>query len=170
LAQAGAQLEGARVLVLGAGGAARAGVFAALSGGARAVEVANRTYERAEALVDSVQDSRCAALAFTTHDLQAALDGADVLLQCTSAGMGDPNVSALPAGLVLPAQLIVLDMVYRPIETALLRQARDNGCRTVDGLWMLVHQALEQFRLWTGQDAPEPTARALHQHLLGAAT
>lgn len=167
LAQAGAGLKDASVVVIGAGGAARAGVFAALDGGARKILIANRTRARAEALAE---DAGCDVIEFDARALTASLASADILIQSSSAGMGEPDISALPDGVTLSSRLTILDMVYRPLDTALLRQGRAAGCRTIDGLWMLVHQALQQFRLWTGREAPPETARALHEHLRGSAT
>ena len=85
-------------------------------------------------------------------------------------GMGVPEQTPLPSGCRLASGRTVLDMVYRPLETALLREARANGCRAVDGLWMLVYQALEQLRLWTGRSVPDEVAVELHAHLKAEAT
>ena len=163
LEQAGAQLSGANVVVLGAGGAARAAVFAMLDAGAKSIAIANRTRANAEALA---LDSGAEAVELS----QLSLESADILIQSSTAGMNAPDQSLLSESVNLPSRLYVLDMVYRPLDTALIRRAAASGCKTVDGLWMLVHQALQQFRIWTGREAPEETARALHQYLRGAAT
>jgi shikimate dehydrogenase len=169
LAHAGVALADANVVVLGSGGAARAAVFAALDGGARRVQIANRTTDRAAVLARLAGDARCGVLGPEPGALQDALNSAHVLIQSTSVGMGDPMAQALPEGAVLGSGLAVHDMVYRPIETALLRAARARGCVTVDGLWMLVYQGLRQFQLWTKIEAPPTIAAALHAHLHGAA-
>ncbi len=135
--------RGKRVTVVGAGGAARAVVYALLELGAE-VTVTNRSPERAERL---------------SADLGARVgtldDPWDLLVNATPLGM-HPNEGELP---VPPERLrsgaLVFDTVYRPLETRLLREARARGCRTQDGLDMLVHQALEQLRLWCGR-APDP--------------
>jgi shikimate dehydrogenase len=161
LAGQGVMLKGARVLVLGAGGAARAAVQAAQASGAACVWVSNRTPERGQRLADAF-----GAVAVPTSGLAPLLQDVDVLLQASAAGLSRPTESALPVGCVLHPRLTVLEMVYQPLETQLLRDARASGARGVDGLWMLIHQALEQCRLWTGIEAPPEVAPALHAELL----
>jgi shikimate dehydrogenase len=164
LGRHGVRLDGARVLVLGAGGAARAAVQAARTAGAKSVLVSNRTPERAERLALAL-----GATAIPRGELPRLLADVDVLLQASAAGLLRPNESALPRGCVLHPGLTVLDMVYQPLQTQLLTEARSAGARTVDGLWMLVYQALEQCRLWTALDAPPEVAAALHEELLQGA-
>jgi shikimate dehydrogenase len=159
LASHGVSLGGARVLVLGAGGAALAAAQASRAAGARALFISNRTHPRAEALA---MEFGGVAVPLTAPGLQPVLAEAEVLLHATSAGLCSSSETALPPGCVLHRGLTVLDMVYQPLETALLRTARASGARTVDGLWMLVHQALEQLRLWTGVEAPPTLAAHLH--------
>lgn len=90
---------------------------------------------------------------------------ADVLVNATSVGLQAPDADPLPPPCRIHPQLAVLDMVYRPIETALLRRASAAGAARVDGLWMLVHQALEQLRLWTGRTPGPEIATLLHERL-----
>jgi shikimate dehydrogenase len=170
LTRAGARLSGARVLVLGAGGASRAAVFASLAEAATQVVMANRTVERAEALARETADARCRFIALDSPSFRSTLEATDVLVNATRAGMGTDDESPLPKTLRLHPGLTVLDMVYRPLETALLRHAQIQGARTVDGLWMLVFQALAQLKLWTGRDVPDDVANELHDHLKGEAT
>jgi shikimate dehydrogenase len=129
-------LAGRRAVVLGAGGTARAAVFALRKGGAR-VTVLNRTSERAD---------HAGGL-----DALATLDF-DVLVNTTSVGLRS-DASPVPAA-ALRAGAVVLDAVYDPPETRLLRDARERGARPIGGKWMLVGQALEQIRLWSGKEAP----------------
>jgi len=133
------ELRGLRATVLGAGGAARACVYALLQQGAH-VRVVNRTPARAERL--------CSELGGTLGRLE---DAYDLLINTTSVGM-HPEVSGtpIPAALLRPDSL-VFDIVYAPRETRLLREARASGCRTQEGLDMLLHQAVEQVRLWSGR-------------------
>ncbi len=162
LAGHGVTLSGAAVLLLGAGGAARAAAQAAQASGPKTLWVSNRTAERAVLLAEVFGGQ---AVPLQRAALQPLLDVADVLIQATSVGLGRPTETALPAGCVLHPRLTVLEMVYQPLETALLQSARAAGARSVDGLWMLVHQALEQLRLWTGVVAPGALAAELHQQL-----
>lgn len=145
-------LEGRRAVVLGAGGAARGVVFGLVRRGAR-VTVLNRTRSRAEALARSLG----AAGAGPLEELPRL--EYDVLVQTTSVGLrGDE--SPVPPAWIRPGA-VVLDAVYDPPETRLLREARARGARIVPGKWMLVYQAAEQIRLWTGREPPvEVMARA----------
>lgn len=145
LRAAGCEPTGARVVVLGAGGAARSIVDALGRADVEDLVVVNRSQERADA---------CAALAAVGRvGTLDHLADADVLVNATSVGMGTDE-SPVPAG-ALHAGLTVADIVYHPLETALLRAAAAAGARTVDGLGMLVHQAARQQVLWTGV-APDP--------------
>ncbi|MGO9063348.1 MAG: shikimate dehydrogenase [Myxococcaceae bacterium] len=164
LAGHGASLSGAHVVLLGAGGAARAAAHAAQASGAAALWVSNRTATRAAAVAEAFGGL---AVPLEPASLQPCLDRADVLIQASAAGLGRPTETALPAGCVLHGNLTVLDMVYQPLETALLRAARAAGAQAVDGLWMLVHQAVEQLRLWTGAEAPPELAASVHRELQG---
>jgi shikimate dehydrogenase len=138
------ELAGRRAVVLGAGGTARAAVFALRERGAR-VTVLNRTPQRAEALARELGAERAGALGEL-----AGLEW-DVLVNTTSVGLrGD--VSPVPAAALRAG--VVFDAVYDPPETRLLRDASACGARTVGGKWMLVEQAVEQIRLWTGKEAP----------------
>jgi shikimate dehydrogenase len=140
-------LDGREAVVVGAGGAGRAVAFALADAGC-AVHVANRTVERAEELAAEIEVG-------ATADGLESLDRvreADVLVNATSVGM-DENESPVPAD-YLHGDLAVLDAVYTPIETRLLRDARRAGATTVDGAWMLLFQGVEAFEQWTGRDAP----------------
>ena len=139
------RLDGARAVVLGAGGTARAVVFGLLERGAR-VHVLNRSPERAERLAQELGahgSGELSELARTPHD---------VLVNTTSVGLRE-DVSPVAAS-ALRAESIVMDAVYDPLRTRLLRDAEACGARTISGKWMLIHQAAEQFRLFTGREAP----------------
>jgi shikimate dehydrogenase len=155
---------GMRALVLGAGGAARAVVYALLEAGAAGVDVWNRHPERAEALVSGLANAASGTeLAVTTHP---NLGRADVLVNATSVGMvsagldpltpgGQPPIKELPLSAdELGDRLIVVDLVYRQDRTPLVRAARARGLRCADGIDVLVHQGAVSFRLWTGMHAP----------------
>jgi shikimate dehydrogenase len=149
--------QGKTALVVGAGGAARAVVFALRRLGAD-VGIANRTRARAERVA--------ADLGARAVDLDAPHE---LLVNATPVGMHpDAEATPVPAERLRPG-VVVFDTVYRPLETRLLREARARGCRTVDGLGMLVHQAVEQIRLWSGR-APDPRTlrRAAEQALAHA--
>lgn len=146
LAAAGYPLGDARVVVLGAGGAGRAVVAGALAAGAASVVVVNRSPGPAEAAV-ALGPDRCRV---GDH---ADVTGADVVVNATSVGMADAPGCPVPVEL-LRADQVVADLVYHPIDTALLRAAREIGAHTLDGVGMLVHQAADAFGLWTGVAPP----------------
>jgi len=151
-------------VVLGAGGGARAVVFALLAREVQRVYVINRTRERAEVLRKQF-GARVHLAAW--NEIGGLLGGAGLLVNTTSLGMvGQPP---LDINLRCPASLVVADLVYDPLETRLLAAARARGLRTADGLGMLLHQAVRGFQLWFGIK-PEVTAelRALIEADLGA--
>jgi shikimate dehydrogenase len=144
-------LAGARVVVIGAGGAARAVVAALADAGAR-IALHNRGPERARALVESLALPEVAWLPAAA--LADAVVGCDLLVQTTTVGMaGGPPGSPLPDGL-LPDRGAVVDLVYRPAVTPLLAAALAAGLPTQNGLPMLVYQGALSFEAWTGVAAP----------------
>ncbi|MDF1522899.1 MAG: shikimate dehydrogenase [Trueperaceae bacterium] len=159
-------VAGRQAVVLGAGGAARA-VVAALRDLGMEVAVHNRSPERACALVAALGGGGATVLA--DADLAAAVAAADLLVQTTTVGMaGGPLGSPLPEG-VLPTAGAVVDLVYRPAVTPLLRAARAAGLVVQNGLPMLVHQGAAAFEAWTGLPAPvDAMGRAAEAALGGA--
>lgn len=141
----GWNVPGCKVVILGAGGASRSAVYAFRQRGVE-VHVVNRTLARAQELA-----RRFGASAHEWNDLAKLLSQADVLVNCTSLGMQgkDPlEIDLAP----LNKNAVVYDIIYVPLETAILAQARKRGHRTVDGLGMLLQQAGFGFRKWFGGD------------------
>jgi len=131
-------------LILGAGGVARAAAYALHREGAL-VSIANRTFERAQKLAE---DIGCRAIDWAArHSISC-----DIVINCTSVGM-HPNVDESPVhhSLLKPG-LVVMDVVYTPETTLLIREARGRGCHVVTGVDMFVRQAAAQFKLFTGQE------------------
>ena len=148
---------GAHAVVLGAGGAAR-GVVHGLLGRGLSVAVVNRTAATAAALAAHFGS---AVSAHPWAALPACLDGAALLVNTTALGMAGQPPLALALD-PLPADAVVCDIVYVPLETALLRDARQRRNRAVDGLGMLLHQAVPGFARWFGAEAAvTPTLRAI---------
>ncbi len=136
-------LKGKKVVLLGAGGAARAIAFGLKECGAQ-ITIINRNYERAQSLASDVG---CLFRKF--NDLEAI--EADILVNATPVGMF-PAVNETPVlKNKLKPPMVVFDTIYNPIETKLLRDAKSQGCKIVGGLPMFVRQAAAQFKLWTGQ-------------------
>jgi shikimate dehydrogenase len=159
--QAGFEPVGKTVTILGAGGAARGAVAAMAAAGAKQIWVVNRTVERARALeslgpVTGVGWSKSID-AFET----------DALINATTLGMGGGPGPHAPLGMT-PKTCVVMDMVYKPLRTQLLEEARELGRPTVDGLAMLIGQARPSFKAFFGE-APDPAVdvRALALKALG---
>ena len=147
-----------RVVLLGAGGAARAVGFALVDAGARSLIILNRGVERGRALAWDlkVSDTEVAALSWKDGNTLTALAECDLLVNCTSVGMKDSaSEGRSPLGIgLIPKRALVYDVVYNPLETPLLAAARKAGARTLGGLPMLVYQGAASFELWTGKSAP----------------
>ena len=144
-------------VVLGAGGASRAVIYALLAREVQRVVVINRTIERAQSLQKQFGPRVKPA---TWDEITGLLGGAGLLVNTTTLGMtGQPQ---LELNLRCPPSLVVADLVYNPLTTKLLADARERGLRTADGLGMLLHQAVRGFELWFGVK-PEvtPELRAL---------
>jgi shikimate dehydrogenase len=140
-------LDGARAVLIGAGGAGRAVAFSLANAGAT-VRIANRTEARATELASAVPRASGHGL----DGLSELAETADILINATSVGMEEDR-SPVPAE-TLDRAMTVMDIVYRPLETRLLREASKVGATTIDGAWMLLYQGVEAFERWTGQNAP----------------
>ena len=157
-AMAGFDPRGKRAVLLGAGGAARAAVFALAEEGVMSLVIANRTLERAESLAAGLGGAipDVAAVPLGGAGLERAAAEADLIVNSTSVGMqgGDAGpISPLRAALIPPSAL-VYDMVYNPARTPLLEEAAEAGAACLGGLPMLVYQGAGAFERWTGLDAP----------------
>jgi len=137
-------------VVLGAGGAARAVLYALRLRKAADVRIVNRTLERAEDLAQEFATPDTPMRATPWRDLSRALDEATLLVNATSLGMAGSETLPMPEHLMMSAGAVVADLVYVPLETPLLRAAAQSGLRTADGLGMLLHQAVPGFEKWFG--------------------
>ena len=135
-------------VVLGAGGAARAVADSLVDAGMPEIRIVNRTPERAERLTKDIPGP---LVAVAVNDAPDALRDAGILVNATSLGMEGGRPLFLDSSHA-PQETVVMDLVYTPIDTALLVRARALGQRTVDGLGMLLHQARPGFRRWFGVD------------------
>ena len=149
------------VVILGAGGVARAVAFTLIKSGATQLTIINRTLERAEALsldltVSLDEGQGLAALAWEERSFRQALGQCDLVVNCTTIGMkhgageGQSPVDAK----FLTKDMLVCDLVYNPLETPLLKMAAAAGAQTLGGLPMLIYQGAAAFELWTGRQAP----------------
>jgi len=159
--------RGRKILILGAGGSARAAVYGLAKEGAREIRIANRHPDRAGKMVRDFQPlfrrTLFQALSLKKKDLVRGLEGADLVVNATPMGLKPADGSPVPAALVprrsAGKHLLFFDLIYhRP--TRFLKVAKQKGHRTVTGLGMLVYQGAEAFRLWTGKKAPVEVMRA----------
>ncbi len=153
LRRSGFEPEGKSAVIVGAGGAARAVVFGLLGAGSGEIVVLNRTLERAQVLVSSLGSEEVLhALPLTQEALVESARTADLLVNTTTVGMW-PQVdgSVWSDGVPVPSHLTVFDLVYNPLETQLLRQARQSGTCVIGGLGMLLRQGALSFDMWTDQ-------------------
>jgi shikimate dehydrogenase len=154
-------LTGKRVFLLGAGGAARAIAFGLKERGCH-VFIASRSPKKAAALAEEL------GMVHRPFPFAGRLD-ADVLVNATSAGMSPSDEESPVPKEVLDKRITVMDIVYKPLKTKLLREAEERGCRTIDGLEMLARQGAAQVEIWTGKkpeikEIKEDLRRALNQH------
>ncbi len=156
LARREIELEGKNVVMLGAGGAARAVSFMLVNEGAK-LTILNRTLDRAQELAAGIRSSlkkETHALEMNPVNLERAVSSADILVNTTSVGM-TPNVSVTPVpAKLLHSGLVVYDIVYTPGETRLLKEAKEKGATVLNGEEMLAWQGALAFEKWTGHKAP----------------
>lgn len=151
------------VVVLGAGGAARGAGAALIAAGAPELRFVNRTWSRAAGLAEAFPYT----YPFDWVDMAKAFDGAAAVINATACGLNGRDDLELPLD-ALPPTAVVMDMVYNPLETGLLRAARARGLRVADGLSMLINQAAPAFEAFYGQKPPAQTdARAVALAALG---
>ncbi|MBW3616661.1 MAG: shikimate dehydrogenase [Proteobacteria bacterium] len=156
--QAGLEVRGVVATILGAGGASRGAAATLVEAGAAEVRIVNRTPARAQLLAELLGPR---VTSWSWEDVDAALTGADLLVNATTLGRdgGEPLDQSLQA---LPAEAVVMDMVYRPLQTPLLARAEASGRKPVDGLSMLIGQAVPSFEALFGRaPAPELDIRAV---------
>lgn len=133
------EFAGKNIAILGGGGAARSLALTFARAGAREIQILNRTIERAEKIRGEVENLGVACRATGTENLSAALQNSDLLVNATSVGMTPKSGETPVARELLRPALAVYDIVYNPLETRLLREARKAGARAVDGLGMLIY-------------------------------
>jgi shikimate dehydrogenase len=155
--------SGMNVVIVGAGGAARAIAVELALAGVGQLTIVNRAPERGQALTDLLNQRAGAKAEFVplAGDYQVPAE-ASVLINATSIGLGDADARVPIAVESLRPDLIVADVIFNPPTTWLIRTAADRGCRTIDGLGMLVNQAVISFKIWTGT---EPNASVMRDAL-----
>jgi len=148
-----------RLVLLGAGGAAKAILAQAILDGVSQISVFVRSssMEKTRPYLEKIQNAtgfRVDLFALEDiQDLQDSITQADLLVNATSVGM-DGSSQPIPTSIVLPEKLMVADVIYQPFETPFLKWARNQGNQSINGLGMLLYQAAEAFELWTGKEMP----------------
>ncbi|MHA6531338.1 shikimate dehydrogenase [Paenibacillus sp. BAC0078] len=165
-AEAAPVLSGARILVIGAGGAARGIVTALLQEKPSAVLIANRTADKAKELAEACH-GKGKASGISMNEIGEHIGGMDIVINTTSVGMY-PHIDETPIdpGL-LPAGIIVSDLIYNPLRTRLLSESLKRGCRIHGGLGMFVYQGAYALEYWTGRTAPVDIMRQTILDCLG---
>ncbi|OAS13765.1 shikimate dehydrogenase [Paenibacillus oryzisoli] len=163
--ETGIELKGKRVLVLGAGGAARGVAYALAKEGASCIYIANRTKERAVELAATIS-AFTETVGLGMDELENVADNVEFVLNTTSAGM-HPNVDELPLPLhLLRPHHLVSDLIYNPRITRFLREAEAIGARIHGGLGMFIYQGAYAFEYWTGTPAPVAAMRQVVEQSL----
>ena len=153
------KISGKRMVLLGAGGAAKAILAQAILDGVSQISVFVRSssMEKTRPYLEKIQNAtgfRVDLLALEdVQNLQDSITQADLLVNATSVGM-DGSSQPIPTSIVLPEKLLVADVIYQPFETPFLKWARNQGNQSINGLGMLLYQAAEAFELWTGKEMP----------------
>jgi shikimate dehydrogenase len=171
LRENGTELSEKKVLLLGAGGAAKAIAFA-LAEKAGELAILNRAAEKAAVLADSLNrmsGKKIVGDALSPSAVQKNLQDADILVNATSVGM-HPNVNqSLVAPQWLRSDLTVMDIVYKPVETKLAKDAKAAGAKVISGVEMLIYQGAASFEIWTGCSAPIEVMRRAALNKLSSA-
>ena len=148
-----------RLVLLGAGGAAKAILAQAILDGVSQISIFVRSssMEKTRPYLEKIQNAtgfRVDLFALEdVQDLQDSITQADLLVNATSVGM-DGSSQPIPTSIVLPEKLMVADVIYQPFETPFLKWAKEQGNQSINGLGMLLYQAAEAFELWTGKEMP----------------
>jgi len=151
----GVKLDGLSIVLLGAGSAGRAIAYA-LSEIPCRLTILNRTAEKAKSLAEELSDglAEVSWKQLTIDSLTECVPRADILINATSVGMKPKDAETPVPKRLLRKELIVFDIVYNPLETRLLKEAREVGATTLDGLEMLLHQGIEAFKIWFNLEPP----------------
>jgi shikimate dehydrogenase len=155
------QLQGKKVVLLGAGGAARGIAFTLADKGAD-LTILNRNLEKAQRLADLISTTfrkNIPALELSSDDLDRVLGETDILINATSVGMYPKNRETPVPAKLLKQNMIVFDIIYNPAKTRLLADAETRGAKIINGVEMLVWQGVIAFELWTGKQAPVEVMR-----------
>ncbi|WP_163328224.1 shikimate dehydrogenase [Desulfurobacterium thermolithotrophum] len=168
LIEEGVELKGKKVTMFGAGGAARAVGYAVLKGGAKFLNIVNRNFSKGK-IVGELLGKRGNVLVFPLREDSVAtlLKDTDIIINTTSVGM-KPDDPLLFDYSLIPEGITVVDIIYNPAETLLLKAAKEKGCKIINGLGMLIYQGAIAFEIWTEKKAPvDVMKRVLEEEIYG---
>lgn len=167
--ETGFRPRGKTALILGAGGASRAILYALCQNGIKRIFLSNRTRSRATVLMHQFKKIfpriEIEVISLTAQQLSRVFSKIDLLINATAVGLKGTRLTQLPPLKRLPRRAIVSDIVYRPLETTLLKEAKRCRLQTHGGIGMLLHQAALAYRIWTGKN---PDLRLMKKGLLDA--
>jgi shikimate dehydrogenase len=161
LKENGVALKGRKVLLLGAGGAARAIAYT-MAKEADELAILNRTVKQAQAIAKLLEKScskKIVAGSLSPSDIERNLQDSDILINATSLGMRPNAEESIVSPKLLRRNLAVMDIVYNPLETKLTKDAKEAGAKVVSGIEMLIYQGAASFEIWTGKSAPVEVMR-----------
>lgn len=163
------QVKHSNAIIIGAGGAARAVAYTLVREGINRIDIMNRSAENVNNMVDELRLSEWCEIRVWSRQLKKPdMSDSNLLVNCTPIGMTGYAISDMPMkGEELHSDLVVVDLVYNPRETKLLREAKKRGCKIIDGTGMLVHQGAAAFELWIGKKPPIETMRSTVIQALG---
>jgi len=156
LRDVGEDVRGRKILILGSGGAARAITFQLVLEGSQLI-ITNRTYERALELKKEIKEKlnkNVEVTKFSNDEIKNYIENVDILINTTPVGMFPKTRSTPISPDLLNKDIVVMDIVYNPVETKLIREAKKVGCKTIDGVGMFVHQGAESLRIWLDIEPP----------------
>lgn len=167
--EAGFSIEGKRILILGAGGAARGIAYALAKANPLMIWIANRTVDKAVELAGSLESiTDCFGMGL--DDIKNIIHQVDLVVNTTSTGM-HPNIDEVPINpAYIHSGLIVSDLIYNPLITKLLRLAKEKGAQIHSGLGMFIYQGAYAFEYWTGLEAPTAAMREVVEQSLAGKT
>ncbi|NLW22421.1 MAG: shikimate dehydrogenase [Tissierellia bacterium] len=159
LEEEGINIRDKKITVVGAGGAGAAICIQSALEGAREIAIFNRTLEKAQSIANKINDSTaCKASPYSLKEYEALkreMMDSHIFTNATNIGMGRfENESLIEDDDFFREDLVVVDIIYNPRKTKMLEMAEKKGCKIINGMGMLIHQAAEAFRLWTGENMP----------------
>ncbi|MFT4297622.1 MAG: shikimate dehydrogenase [Candidatus Woesearchaeota archaeon] len=156
LKEQGVKIQGKKVAIIGAGGAARAIAFTFALNDPKQISIINRTEEKAKFLAEEIRSkTKALVVGSSIKRSHEVIKNSDIIINTTSVGMkGHESGKSLIDPELLNSTQVVMDIIYIPEKTKLLSDAEEKGCKIINGVGMLVHQGAEAFKIWTGKNAP----------------